>query len=135
MVSRRQFLATAVGSGMVGLTGCMGLLNSGENSYTYKIMVLNAIETPTAVSLTARTDAGNLILSEEYTLAAQKGDSTNRFSTVPDQVSVETDRGQSQEFRYDATNCPGDNATISIYFGDEILAAGTCGTITALSSD
>jgi len=113
----------------------MGLLNSGENSYTYKIMVLNAIETPTAVSLTARTDAGNLILSEEYTLAAQKGDSTNRFSTVPDQVSVETDRGQSQEFRYDATNCPGDNATISIYFGDEILAAGTCGTITALSSD
>lgn len=135
MDSRRQFLTTTVGSGLVGLTGCMGLWNSGENSYTYKIMVLNAIETPTAVSLTAKTDAGDLILSEEYTLAAQKGDSTNRFSTVPDQITVETDRGQSQEFRYDATDCPGDNATISIYFGDQILAAGTCGTITALSTD
>lgn len=135
MSSRRQLLAAAAGTGIVSLTGCTELLNSSSSDYTYRIMLLNAIERRTTVSLTARTDAGDQLLSEDYTLDAQKGDSTDRFSTAPDQIVVETDRGQFKEFRYDTTDCPGNNATISIYFDNEILAAGSCGTITAFSPD
>lgn len=135
MVSRRQFLAASAGTGMVSLTGCTRLWSSREKDYTYKIMLLNALEIQTTVSLTVKTDAGDLILSEEYPLDAQKGDSTDRFSTVPDQITVETSRGQSKEFQYDITNCPGNNETISIYFSEDILAAGSCGTVRELSSE
>ena len=130
MISRRDSLAMFSVVGVMTFPGCTGLLNGDESNYTYQITVLNATKTAKSITVTATTDDGETIISANYNLAGREGIATDRFTTVPDRIRVVTEDGQSQEFFYDSTNCPGKNATLTIHLGDEILAAGTCGTVT-----
>ncbi len=93
--TRRRLLAAGGGLATVGLTGCMGALNSVAEAILKDVNVINGTDSERSGSVTVVGPDGETLLSEEFTVAPQEDESSEgEPSSTPTYKDVFTGSGE-----------------------------------------